>query len=139
MEKDADLPVAPTLAPALRVADTEAVPLAYWAGTRAIAVAARQCRWGLSVFCGLPLVPRDFLRNLLEGAGGHVYERSGRSVVLASSRVLACHTRRGGPHTFALPERRDVVDATGGRRVASATSGFTTRLAPRSTAIWFLR
>ncbi len=138
MEKDADLPLPATLSLALAIDDPAAEPLAWWAGTRCVAVAARRCAWGTSVLCALPLVPRTLLRNLLAEAGGHLYEPSGRDVLLASSRVLACHTREGGRRRFALPRAADVVDATTGKRVGTAVRAFGARLAPRSTAIWFL-
>jgi hypothetical protein len=138
MEKDADLPAPARLTPAFRVADREAEPLAYWAGTRYIALALKQEKWGLSVFCGLPLVPRRFLHNLLKAAGGHIY-CTGSDVWLANSRVLAVHTRKGGKRKVKLPQTMNVMDGTSGRTVARKVRSFTVTLPKRSTSIWVAR
>jgi len=129
MEKDADLLVAADLSPALSVVDFDATPLAWRpapvpGGCRSSAA----CPWSRA----------GLLRNLLAHAGGHLYAESGKAVGLASSRVLACHTRTGGRHRFRLPRPAQVVDATTDRTVLQAGTGFAVRLAPRSTAIWFL-
>ena len=137
MERVADLPAPDRLRPAFRVTDAHAETLAWWGGTQQVALARKDQPWGTSVYCALPLLPAQLMRNLLRAAGGHIYSPS-RDVWLANRSLLAVHTRRGGHRLIRLPRRAMVHDAVTGRLVAPDTDRFKVRLPARSTTIWML-
>jgi len=137
MEKYDPIPAPPRLQPAFHIDDPAVEPLANWPNGQ-VAMAAKREPWGTSLYCALPMVPRQLLRHLLRQSGGHIYCES-EDVWLANSSVLAVHTRDGGPRTVRLPASATVVDGHTGEVVARGTTDFTVHLSPRSTTIWILK
>jgi len=137
MEKYDPLPAPERLQPAFYIDDPDAEPLAHWS-TGQVVIAAMRQPWGTSIYCALPLVPRQLLRHLLQQAGGHVYCES-EDVWLANHSVLAAHTRDGGPRTIRLPKSATVINGHTGEVVAKRTMEFKVNLSPRSTTIWILK
>jgi beta-galactosidase len=136
MEKYDPIPAPAQLQPAFYIDDPAAEPLAYWF-TGQIASAVKREPWGTSIYCALPMVPRQLLRHLLQQAGGHIYCES-EDVWLANRSVLAVHTRDGGPRTVRLPEAATVINGHTGEVAARKATAFDVDLPPRSTTIFLL-
>ena len=90
-----------------------------------------------SVYCASPDIPAPVLRGIARHAGVHLYSEAG-DVLYATPTLLSAHTVSGGPRTFALPQRAEVVyDLLAAREVARDTAAFNVELEPASTALWF--
>ncbi len=89
---------------------------------------------GLTVFCAVPFVPRQVLAAVAREAGVHQYDDHLEDVVRADSRLLAIHTREGGPRTIHLLHRGTVTDALSGQVVGRAP-GLVLTLPPTSTTL----
>ena len=86
---------------------------------------------------GSPDIPAAVLRGIARHAGVHLYSEAG-DVLYATPTLLSAHTVSGGPRTFALPQRAEVVyDLLAAREVARDTAAFNVELEPASTALWF--
>ena len=105
-----------------------------------------RCRHGLgvkefedwkSVYVAAPNIPAPVLRGIARYAGVHLYSEAG-DVLYAIRQLLGVHTLSGGPRTFCLPGRVEVVhDLFENRIVAEGVDTFTTDLLPRSTSLFF--
>jgi len=90
-----------------------------------------------SVYCASPDIPAPVLRGIARNAGVHLYNEDG-DVLYATPNLLSVHSVAGGPRTFKLPERAEVVyDLFGDQLLARDTSEFQVTLPPASTALYF--
>jgi hypothetical protein len=106
--------------PAFTCVDGAARPLARYAGSDAVGMAAR----GRSVFCAVPGLPPAMLRSVYRMAGVHVYADADDPLT-ADARFVSLHTATAGAKTIRLPERRTVVDALTGAALARNATSFT--------------
>jgi hypothetical protein len=90
---------------------------------------------GLSLYCPVPYLPREILRNVLQAAGVHRYDDATPDIVRADSRYLAIHTQEGGPRTLRLPRAMALRDALTGQKVGEGTAVEVT-LPADSTTVW---
>ena len=90
-----------------------------------------------SVYVATPNVPAPVLRGIARHAGVHLYSEAG-DVLYATSELLSVHSVAGGPRTFNLPNRVEVVyDLFNERLIARNTTQFQANLAPASTALYY--
>lgn len=73
-----------------------------------------------SIWLAAPQPPWQLLRNIAAYAGVHVYSRDGDQL-MANDRFVALYCLSSGEKLIRLPAPRDVLDATEGRLIASAT------------------
>jgi hypothetical protein len=90
-----------------------------------------------SVYVAAPNIPAPVLRGIARYAGVHLYSEAG-DVLYATPELLSVHTAVGGPRTFTLPKKAEVVyDLMEKQLLARNAAAFTVRLAPRSTRLFF--
>ncbi len=90
-----------------------------------------------SIYCATPNIPAPVLRGIARYAGVHLYNECG-DVLHATPDLLSVHTTGGGPRTFKLPKRVEVVyDLFDMREVARDVNEFRVTLKPASSQLWF--
>jgi hypothetical protein len=90
-----------------------------------------------SIYCATPNLPSSLLRGIARFSGVHIYNDAG-DVLYASRRILGVHTVSGGPRTFVLPERAEVVrDLFSSCDLARDSDRFSVDLFPRSTSLFY--
>jgi hypothetical protein len=90
-----------------------------------------------SIWLAAPGIPAPVLRGIARHAGVHLFNAQG-DVLHASRSLLGVHTTSGGPRTFSLPRRVEVVfDLYGDRELARDTSEFGVELAPAASALYY--
>ena len=90
-----------------------------------------------SVYVATPTVPAPVLRSIARFAGVHLYNEEG-DVLYATPDLLSVHTVAGGPRTFKLPRRVEVIyDLFNARLVDCDTAQFEVQLPPASTALYY--
>ncbi len=90
-----------------------------------------------SIYLSTPNMPPAVLRGIARYAGVHLYNEDG-DVLYATPDLLGVHTVAGGPRTFKLPRRVEVVyDLYQNCIVAENTDAFQVQLPPASTALYF--
>jgi hypothetical protein len=90
-----------------------------------------------SVYVATPNVPSAVLRGIARHAGVHLYSEAG-DVLYATPDLLSVHSVAGGPRSFKLPRRVEVVyDLYNQRLIANDTVQFDALLPPASTALYF--
>jgi hypothetical protein len=99
--------------------------------------AVKQLTQGKSIFCAVPNLPSDLLRNIARFAGCHVYADED-DVVYANSRFLAIHALRGGQKRIRLRQRTDVYDALTGSAIARGVDQFEDRFDQCGTRLYRL-
>jgi len=104
-------------APAWAVTDPVATPLATFAGTDLVAVAARDFGTWKAVYVGSPCLSSRFLHNLAEWAGCWVAAEPG-DAVYANDRILTIHAIFTGRKALHLARPAHVADLTSGEAVA---------------------
>jgi hypothetical protein len=92
---------------------------------------------GRQVFLGVPFAPRQLLAEILSGVGVHRYDTNFEDVVRGDSRLLAIHTKNGGPRDIRLPRPAKVCDALTGEPIGQGDH-ISVKLSPSTTAIWKL-
>lgn len=105
-----------------------------------------RCRHGLgvkefedwtSIYVAAPNIPAPVLRGIARYASVHLYSEAG-DVLYAIHPLLCVHTLSGGPRTFRLPSRVEVVhDLFENRTVAEDVDTFMVDLPPRSTSLFY--
>jgi hypothetical protein len=84
-----------------------------------------------------PNLPPQLLRGIAWHAGVHLYNEDG-DVLYATPELLAVHTVSGGPRTFKLPGKAEVVfDLYRNLLLARDTTQFCVDLPPASTALFY--
>lgn len=61
------------------------------------------------IYSTVPVVSREFLRNLFQSAGVHLYSDDADDVLLVNRSFVALHTARGGEKTIRLPAPARIV------------------------------
>ena len=90
-----------------------------------------------SVWLASPGIPAPVLRGIARDAGVHVYSDAG-DVLHASKSLLSVHTVSGGPRTFKLPTRAEVVfDLYHDQVLARDATEFCVTLPPASSALYY--
>lgn len=89
----------------------------------------------LVLFCAVPVLPREILRNVAREVGVHVYSPDRRDVVRADSRYLVIHTKEGGPRWLRLPRAAVLRDAMTGETIGEGRR-IKLSLPPNSTTVW---
>jgi hypothetical protein len=90
-----------------------------------------------SIYAATPNLPSAVLRGLARHAGAHIYNGDG-DVLYATPDLLSAHTVSGGPRTFDLPRKVEVVhDLLNNRPLARDTAQFCDELPPESTALYY--
>ena len=90
-----------------------------------------------SVYMASPDIPAPVLRGIARWAGVHLYNEDG-DVLYATPDLLSVHSVSGGPRTFKLPRRAEVVyDLFNSSEVARDTAEFQVDLPPASTSLYF--
>lgn len=129
-----------SLGPVFHVKDAEARVLGQ------VVASFGRCKPGLvvkefadwrSVWTASPNVPAPILRGVARYAGVHLYSEAG-DVLHASKSLLSVHTVSGGPRTFKLPSRVEVVyDLYHDKVLAQDADAFEVDLPPASSALYF--
>jgi hypothetical protein len=89
-----------------------------------------------SVYCAVPDLPAPVLRGIARWAGVPIYSDAG-DVLYASRDLLAVHTVAGGPRSFKLPGKVEVVwDVFANRELGRDTESFDVVLSPASTSLY---
>jgi hypothetical protein len=90
-----------------------------------------------SIWLAAPGIPAPVLRGIARDAGVHLYSDAG-DVLHASKSLLSVHTVSGGPRTFRLPGRVEVVfDLYHGQVLARDADAFCVELPPASSALFY--
>lgn len=91
-----------------------------------------------SVYCAVPLLTPELMRNLARFAGVHVY-RDANDILYADRQFVAVHTG-AAPATdeLRLPAASDVYDVFGQRVVATGVTSFALDVPAYSTALYYL-
>jgi hypothetical protein len=90
-----------------------------------------------SVWSAAPNIPAPLLRGVARFAGVHLYSEAG-DVLYNTRDLLSIHTTGGGPRTFKLPRKVQVVaELFEGRAIARATDTFDVTLEPASTSLFY--
>lgn len=90
-----------------------------------------------SIWLASPGIPAPVLRGIARDAGIHIYSDAG-DVLHASKSLLSVHTVSGGPRTFRLPCRVEVVfDLYHDRLLARDAAEFDVELSPASSALFY--
>lgn len=133
---DSDLGYAPWLeGPAWAVDDAEAAPIATYAGSDQVAVAARDHGAWRSVFVGSPGLTDRFIHHLATWAGCWVAAEPG-DAVYANERVLTIHAIFGGPKTLRLARPSRVTDLSTGEVLAESAGSIEIDMT-RAQTRWF--
>ncbi len=90
---------------------------------------------GLVLYCAIPFLPREVLRNAAREAGVHVYSTDAGDVVRGDSRYFVIHTREGGTRRLRLPRAVVLRDAMTGETVGQGRR-ISVTLPPDSTTVW---
>lgn len=104
-------------------------------GTPGPATVARD-GWTSVYAFGYETMTPEALKAIMKRAGVHLYT-DGPEPVYANGRLLAIHTKDGGPMTVHLPRRcRRVIDVIQGKTVAENAAEFVHRFATPDTALF---
>jgi len=109
--------------PLAYIDDKEATTLAtatFGDGTMA-ALAMKDMGSWTSIYSTIPNLPSQFLRNLLEMTGQHIYSNNPSDIVYASSNYVAVHSMYGGEKTLKLDDNYAVYDVFGQEYVSLNT------------------
>ena len=105
-------------------------------GIKQVQPAASAQPWN-SVYVATPNLPPQILRGIARHAGVHLYNEDG-DVLYATPELLAVHTVSGGPRTFKLPARAEVVfDLYRNQLLERDAAQFCVDLPPASTALYY--
>ena len=103
-----------------------------------VAAAATSRDGNHTVYLGALRAPARLLRNILKQAGVHLYSDSD-DVILADRDFLGVAATSAGEKRILLPDRRTVVDALTGEKVAAATTEVTLAMQMGETRLFWLR
>ena len=73
-------------------------------GRKFPALAVKQIGDSQSVYCAIPFLSRNILRNIFRASGVHIYLENNEDVLFASSGLIGLHTAKGGMKELRLPE-----------------------------------
>lgn len=73
------------------------------------ALAVKQIGKSQSVYCAVPFLSRDFLRNIFRASGVHIYLKNNDDVLFASGGLVGLHTAGGGMKELRLPEPSEKI------------------------------
>lgn len=128
------------LSPIFHVDDSDAIALGEVVtqmGRAQAGLAVKDFAEWRSVYCATPDIPAPVLRGVARYAGVHLFSEAG-DVLHATPDLLAVHTTGGGPRTFRLPRRAEVIyDLFATREVARDAEAFDVTVAKASSSLWF--
>jgi hypothetical protein len=105
------------------------------AGKNAL-VAKKMDNWR-SIWCGVPNIPADLLKEIARSAGVHIYSESDDYLV-ANRYMVSLHAKEGGEKTIYLPRKMKVTDVFSGKIIAANADKFKVRMEKAETGIWFV-
>ncbi len=103
------------------------------------AVAQRKIGSLMSVYCAIPIVGEDLLRDLCKAAGVHFYADQ-NLYIRGSSRFLTLHVPLGAVFSekIKLPKASSVLDVYDNKIVCENKDSFSVKLLPGSSRLYFL-
>jgi hypothetical protein len=126
------------VSPIVTIADKNTTRIGANTDNKTIFSVHRAEEWTSVVF-GTSLIPVSLLRNLLRGAGAHLFvDAAEDAIVTADSRSLALTAPRGGQIHISLPGHFDVAEGWSNRNIAQGVSEFTAPVAPGETVYYEL-
>lgn len=115
-----------SVSPLTYIADTKgATVLGYNMDGGAAGLAIKDMGDWTSVYSAAPCLEVDFLRNVLEMAGVHIYSQSNEDIIYSNNHYVALHSGEGGEKTITLPENCSVYDVFKEEFVSMDTDKFT--------------
>jgi hypothetical protein len=126
-----------SIGPIVTIADKAVTRLGANSDNKTVFAALRSENW-TSVVYGTAPVPAHMLRNLLRGAGAHLFSDADGVSVDADSRSVAFSSKRGGKYKISLPGRFDVNDAWTNKTIARGVTELIADVKPGQTAFFEL-
>jgi hypothetical protein len=105
------------------------------AGKNAL-VAKKMDNWR-SIWCGVPNIPADLLKEIARSAGVHIYSESDDYLV-ANRYMVSLHAKEGGEKTIYLPRRMKVTDVFSGKIISANADKFKVHMEKAETGLWFV-
>ena len=123
--------------PIVTIADKAVTRLGANSDNKTVFSVLRSENW-TSIVYGTALVPAHMLRNLLRGAGAHLYSDADGVSINADSRSIALSSNRSEKYRVSLPGRFDVSDAWSNKTVARGVTEFVAEATPGRSAFFEL-
>ena len=125
------------LFPVIYPDDPEADVLAYFLDSNLPALSIKEQDGYTSIYCGSKYLSCDAIKEFARYAGCHIYSETD-DVLYANKNYITIHAATSGNKTIRLPEKRDVVDAYDGTRIASGTDSFRVEMLKGETRMFRL-
>lgn len=122
--------------PAFAVDDPDAVPLAYYKGTKDVAIAAKQHDGWLAIYCGVPKMPAQFFHNVAAVSGAWC-AAAPHDAAFVSDRIATLHAILPGKKQIRLRQPARVTDLHSDGLVSESAAVIEFEAEPGETR-WFL-
>ena len=92
------------------VKDAAAETIAHHNGRGAAGMVRRLFPTWTSIYCAIPVIPPELVRNIITSAGVHLYTSDPGDIIYACAAYVGVYTRAGGRKTLHLPGARLVKE-----------------------------
>lgn len=128
-----------SVSPTAIVTDSKAEVLAYMSDNMTDpALAIKDLGDWTSIYCAVPLLPAEILRNLLEACDVHVYTESMNDVIFANSNYVGINCSYGGEKEIQLDGTYAVYDVFGQETYSLSTDTIKVDMDDNSTKLYRL-